>query len=480
MKFSKTFLPMVSFFVTLLFASGSFAASNNTTYLDLRIGELNDLDFYGKGMYGTEYERVEGGALSYAFRVVQYPYALAEVGEYWEASLWNATTDTFIKALPRIEVQETVPTYMCLVQTNPYHSPGDGSNCFDPALSSYTQVRDVYVNLDVNCDPTDNYEIRIESSSNNGTYNYTLADFTLADPVVTGVNNILPDLVLQKPQSTSPLPEHTPGVITAQVQMLDAGGCGFPQAGVDVTLTTTIVQDSNAHLHPFEGGNRGTGTFTGSTGNTAHIFTATTGVDGLVDATYTAGIYGTTERFFVEADGQARGNTEYEENFDIKVDGFVEFLPENGMTITGTGTSNCDTTHNGPVDPAINRLSNWASPAALLKIHALNDKIKNHADLGGRTLCLNDLSLEFGGFFDDGDGTRATYVPQVSNYCHGGHRTGTGFDLNSLCGSFPSIKTDTVQYNNAPIEVVELYTILVNQLGGDRVNEGPTRVHYEF
>lgn len=474
MRFKKICIVIIG----MIIANYSYGLSR-TTFSNLTVGPPGEKDFNDRTAYADEYVRSPNNSIAYRMIIQQTQLSRVEENEYWNASLWDITTGLKVEDLSKVKaVARNIAgtDKMCLTNDNPTGNPTTSLTvCFSvdwPVGVSWEAISFTEI-LNMNCSDPSNYEIRIEHMQGYQVDDFLLGDFKIGDPRITGVSNIKPELVIQRPQSSSTLAT-APETFTAQVQILDSGGCGIPQENVDVTFTTSIVDSSGSHLHTFEGGDYGTGTFTG---NDAYSYTMTTGADGRAEATYTAGIFGITETLLVEADGQDRGQTEKAEDFDIKVNGFVEITPQNGLTLLG-GNSTCDNTHN---DSSVDRRSHYVTPSTLTQMHSLNHLIQTHPLLNGRTLCVNDASLEFGGFFDNGNGTRE-YSRGSLNYCHGGHRTGTGFDLNSGCGQDSTVQggihNATVTINNAPMNIVDIYTDLANTLNGERVPEGP--IHYEF
>lgn len=108
---------------------------------------------------------------------------------------------------------------------------------------------------------------------------------------------------------------------------------------------------------------------------------------------------------------------------------------------------------------------------------------ESYLDGTGRMLSLNDASLPFGGFFDNGNGGG-----RVSP-CHVSHRVGVDIDLNRIDSGGKKIRcrkdegpgcvADTETVNGTPVDLIDYVDDLFERKVGRRILEGNS-IHYRF
>lgn len=222
-----------------------------------------------------------------------------------------------------------------------------------------------------------------------------------------------------------------PDQTLVEIQALDGiqrpagGNCGQPLADVPIKLIATVVPQTGSHLHFTNSNEPATGEFI----ELPFVFPPQlisddgTMLDGVTDgfgqllAAYEAGFYGLREQVKVQAtDPNYGGTTEAVDEMSIRVPGLVPLETTSTLySLRGGGTSACDVGHN---DTSTQRRSHYVTPAMRDFIGTLAGRFYSTE---GVALSLNDASLEFGGFFDDG-------VRNAS--CHVSHRQGNDIDVN--------------------------------------------------
>ncbi|MCP4393909.1 MAG: hypothetical protein GY804_06530, partial [Alphaproteobacteria bacterium] len=252
------------------------------------------------------------------------------------------------------------------------------------------------------------------------------------------------------------------GIMNLGITVMDSGGCGIPFPDIPVTLTTELVSFSGSHLH-FSAPEAGKGTFSTGTNTTTVI----TDPFGQATADYTAGVWGVDEELTATLTEPVTNEVKsVVENYSIKIDELRE-LSTNGPYILkgGKGTrTNCDITHN--IDKST-RLGHYVTLFTKAKIWELNALYSSHT---GNNLCVNDASLQNGGYFDNGAG----------GTCHGSHRQGIDVDINTEAEltCLENLKTEYVTYRGNSMTKAKALDRMAASIGGFKVIEDS--LHYRF
>ncbi len=223
-------------------------------------------------------------------------------------------------------------------------------------------------------------------------------------------------------------------IATIAVTIHDSLGCGKPLKDITVTFSNTIVPESNGHKHFSSSSEIGTGKYLSGTPSDGVLIwdekyaisiTGKTGENGQFSAEYQAGIFGVNEKVkaIIEDPDDEFSTIEAETILAIRVPGLVPLdLSGDTYRVIGTFSSPCDLQHN---DSHTARRSHYVRPYFRTTIQELNTRF--HDDTGEH-LCLNDASLQNGGFFDDGETTETR-----GGWCHRSHRAGIDIDVNREC-----------------------------------------------
>lgn len=297
--------------------------------------------------------------------------------------------------------------------------------------------------------------------------------FRPGTPAFAGIAPIKPYLPLNQVPSKFGGGEAEVATITVTVE--DSIGCEKPMEDVTVTFDNTIVPESGGHKHFSSYTKKGTGEYLSGTPSEGVVIadpeygitiTGTTGDDGKFSADYKAGIFGVKERITaVTALGEYTSLAETE--LLIAVPGLIP-LDTSGSTyrIVGSFKTSCDKTHN---DSATERRSHYVRPYFRTKIGELN---RDFHDATGEHLCLNDASLPYGGYFDDGEGGE----------CHISHRAGTDIDVNRTCEGMDMDLTFTIVdeqgQSTKPIPKSEYLDLIASRLRLFKAKEDP--LHYRL
>lgn len=279
----------------------------------------------------------------------------------------------------------------------------------------------------------------------------------------------------------------TEGTAVIRITVNDNLGCQVPVQNAEVDLKNTIKSGSGSHKHFSLDTEPGTGKYIESlpvwnTIDTKQInISVSTDEFGVVNAKYKAGLYGVDETITAKTSGIApyTGGVvkEYktETNLRIAVQGLVPLdSSSTSYSIRGGYTNACgDKQHN---DGQYQRRSHYVTSNTYNKIQKLNDLYI--AKTGAPDLCLNDASLMYGGFFDNGGSGRAVKGESVKPYkCHVSHRRGIDVDVNVT--SCLDNLNDTVLVNGvAKPKRLILDKLADDELGAFKVTEEP--VHYRF
>lgn len=306
---------------------------------------------------------------------------------------------------------------------------------FVPPDSNVIKDYDVISYFDAQCAPLEDFQLKPYSYRFAGRVATAGAGGTLGDFPFAPTE--FPLGVPQFDVLASELYPDIPGVATPptqtvmQLQALDGivrpsgGNCGQPLAGVPVTLTATVVPQTGSHLHFTSAAEPAKGKFieipfalppqTVSPDGT--MLTSSTDGFGSLAAAYGAGLYGVRESVRAEADDLTYGGTkESIDEMTTRVAGLVPLDTTSALyTLRGGFAAPCDTGHN---DTGTQRRSHYVTPPMRDFIGTLAGRFYRFE---GVKLSLNDASLQFGGFFDDGIG---------SAQCHASHRYGIDIDVN--------------------------------------------------
>ena len=341
------------------------------------------------------------------------------------------------------------------------------------------------------CVPTQPYSLGFNHSDATAPdIGFTPTDFEPWYAEFNPVKSITPYIPADKVKPAA-LPEIQAGKAVIRFTVHDNLGCGQPVINTPVQLTNEIKAGSGSHVH-FKADDYGTGVYTKSlptwTGinDTKTSITVNTDDFGVVNAEYEAGLYGVDEVITAKTTGKVPYSggiiQDYNSTKDMRI-GLPGLIPldTSGATYKvlgdyGSTKSDCDKTHN---DGYFQRQSHYVTPFTYNEIQTLNDTYV--ATTGESDLCLNDASLQYGGFFDNGGTGRAIKGDNSSiqaNKCHISHRRGNDIDVNvSGCG----IKmNETISINGVEGKVRKRDVLdgIAVDMKAFKVDEEP--LHYRF
>lgn len=272
------------------------------------------------------------------------------------------------------------------------------------------------------------------------------------------------------------LPEQQAESVDVTGTVYDKTGCWMPIPGAKLTIKNTVVPQSASHVHVTSEGQSGTGDYVDASSqwtsldSTNSAIEMVTAQDGTFTATYEAGNVGVREKIATEVfDRDDTGSAKSEDFLDIRVPGLIALdTSETTYTIVGSYASTCDKGHNDGKRSATRR-SHYVTLNTYKQIQRLNDLWL--AEVGEADLCLNDASLEHGGFFDGGS--------NFTNKCHSSHRRGIDVDVNKVTSGCPENLNTQVSYKGLTLSKWEvLDRIARNKLNAFKAVEAS--IHYRF
>lgn len=349
-----------------------------------------------------------------------------ENGEQWVFELFEQDTSLLLSSIV-FEAQD-----YCLY-TSVDGGPWQGIGCVgDP--SQFYVIGTFYSR----CLDTKQHFIRT-THGNSLDDSFVPTQFTPGAPTINPLGDVTPE-VPDSYHSSGNIPGHAAGTVELTVEIKDNEGCDKPLPDVPVDLKNTIVSQSGSHLH-FSGADLpGTGTYIAATPTWSSIsfdktrIAAQTDENGLLKASYLAGEFGVEEQLEATAHNRLNGTTiSSSETYAIRVPGLVPLDTSGIHSLRGSYSTSCDIGHN---DSQTARRSHYVTPFTKAKIAQLNT---NYQAETGNSLCLNDASLVYGGFFDRGAGGR-------DEKCHSSHRLGVDIDVNTQPNSpcTENLATETV------------------------------------
>lgn len=266
-------------------------------------------------------------------------------------------------------------------------------------------------------------------------WDFAPTPFRIGTPTIDPIAEIRP-YIPASPLASGTAPAIPEGTTTVRVRVRDSLGCGVPIPNAPVRLANSVVPGSGGHVHFARETEPGTGAYIESTPPWSSIdesrvsILAKTDAAGILQARYRAGIYGVEEAVSATATDPNNSTLVRDaepRRFFIRLPGLVA-LDTSGMTykLRGSYASDCDQGHN---DAQTLRRSHYVTPSTYEMVQRLNDRWLAE---GGDNLCLNDASLPFGGFFDNGGSTRGTkeQEPNKDTRRHVSHRRGIDIDVN--------------------------------------------------
>lgn len=451
--YKKSFVSVACLFVTLLFANSSFALAE-FTFHGLTVGDFSEWD--ARGDMTDTFERYDYESIGYSYEIKQTKYNLIEDGEIWYFHFINLATGEYefesekLKALTSSIDDDMVCLFPVYGETIDRQDPN--RICFSKSLPSGAWERVTFSrNMRITCQDPGAYKVETETFQEITPYDFQISDFIGLSPVVLSQPKNLTPMLPARTYAQGRLPAVQATSFTMEFEVKDNIGCNKPVQGKEIELLVTIVPESGSHLENTDPTKAGTGKFTGASpeGDTgeAHV-TLITGSDGKASATYTAGVYGLKERLQVSSTDGNNVPVVSSKEFDIKVNGLIALT---GFPLLGNFyTSDCDKNHN--TGESTGRLSTYVTSSTANKIGMLNFYYETFT---GDSLCFNDASLAFGGYFDDGnDGS-----------CHASHRRGIDIDVNTV-GSCVTDMNQEVNYRGRPTKkrdvLIDIGTTIMN------------------
>ena len=269
---------------------------------------------------------------------------------------------------------------------------------------------------------------------------------------------------------------------TLSVTVKDDKSCGKPLEDIPISVKNNIVPGSGSHLHFSFPEEIGTGRYvnadpvilTSSDSDTS--ITSTTDADGEFFAVYDAGVYGVSEKVTVTVTNPETGDElETSSTLDIKIPGLVPLSDSNSgapYIVAGSYSNDCDREHN---DGHFIRRSHYLNETVLL---SAEDMANEYLTRTNGTLSFNDASLEYGGFFDDGDSNHR------SGACHVSHRQGIDLDVNHIDNSFNGTRNMFEDYatgvNGLGQPLISILNDIADIVGAEKIREPGASIHYRF
>jgi hypothetical protein len=265
--------------------------------------------------------------------------------------------------------------------------------------------------------------------------NFNPSEFQPGKAVINPVRTVSPYLPAKNGGKAAEVQE---GTAVIRLVVKDNLGCKVPVQNTEVELENTIVPDSGSHKHFSAENEYGTGQYVESLpawnaiNTTKTKITTKTDQFGVVNASYKAGLYGVDEKITATTNGMYKNglSKEFKAESNLRV-GVRNLIPLDlsGATYTVRGgyTDACGDKHHNDGNYA--RRSHYVTNNTLKNIEQLNDLYI--ARTGAPDLCLNDASLKYGGYFDNGSDVRA--FKGANNElakCHFSHRRGIDIDIN--------------------------------------------------
>ena len=367
--------------------------------------------------------------------------------------------------------------------------------CVDPSRDSVFYFLGTF---GVGCVPTQPYRFGFNHSSNTMpdiTYNPT--EFEPGEAVFNPVGTVTPYLPASHGNGNV-APEITEGTAVIRLTVYDNYGCGVTVPNAAVDLKNTIKPGSGSHAHFILDTEPGTGEYIESSPLWNIIdgkirITVNADEFGVVNAKYKADLYGVDETITAKThgiepySGGVRKEYKATENLRIAVPSLIP-LDTSGATYTLYGSMSPNTGDQQHNDGHSARRSHYVTPSTRANIQELNDLYVAETLLPD--LCLNDASLRYGGYFDNGKGGRAVKGDSVSienNKAHDSHRRGIDIDVNVLGFGCPDNLNDPyIDLNGNPVYkngVLQKKRKILDEIATNKLDAFKAReasIHYRF
>lgn len=427
---------------------------------------------------GGTFDREKYESIGVVNKVIQDENNMLEAGEFWLTYLVQKSTGKRIYSYTMVYSSHVSPdddnavcVYFGLGEDVDLNSPYRQCALKDPGNGELQTVAFFGINWKLNCDIPDDYEIVVEHTLGTDSETFALNDYVPAKPIISDLPDITPEVpssynkVSKKWTSGFPTTAHR-GEHTATIQIVDNQNCGvkLPGIEVEVEVKNTLVTLSGDHLHFKDSTEKGTGEYIRSNPDWQAISNDNTTINvnsdtnGAIQATYKSGKFGLEETLSATAkDPNSSRTFTATKDFAIKVPGLVK-IPEDG-TYDFTGYDSppprvCDNNHNPST--AV-RSGVYVTPFTEVMLGYLNFK---WLALGSTSkLCLNDGSLKYGGFFDEG------LLNDRATNCHDSHRLGIDVDITTAAAACTeNIETGMLTINGKQVKKSKVFWLLAEEL----------------